>query len=93
MWFEGFLVIVISFSYFLLAFLRVCTMLSRSVLSISFQFNFVSVFWQSVVASLRDDVRELILVVVWVVTPVFCSFFFVVADGSIFFPACFVDVF
>jgi hypothetical protein len=54
---------------------------------------FVGFSLQSFVASPRDDVRELIPVVVWVVTPVFCLFFSVVADGSIFFPACFVDVF
>jgi hypothetical protein len=54
---------------------------------------FAGFFWQSFVASLCDDVRELIPVVVWVGTPVFSSFFSVVADGSIFFPACFLDVF
>jgi hypothetical protein len=56
-------------------------------------FVIVGFSWQSFVAGLRDDVSELIPVVVWVVTPAFCSFFSVVADGSIFFPACFVDVF
>jgi hypothetical protein len=91
-WFESFLVIVISFAFFLLAFLK-CERYYRVLFLRSAFVCFCRISLAKLLASPGDNVRELVSRVVWVVAPVFGSFFSVVANESILFPACFVNVF